>query len=182
MLIISGGVFGFVVLGYVVTVGQIAGRILTAQDIGHLMIGKDINGNPLSEVDKRVLISLLAIEGSMLTASSFIKLKLKYANKVNKIDEIGDVIEDLPKRPDWRQSELDAALDYSGYDFQKSFLNGEELPYGTKESSRLDYYKEEHSIEVKNCNIMDNNGKNNLINNVSKQIKDRTINLPKGTK
>ena len=97
LFIISGGVFGFAVPGYVITAGQVAGGILTAKDIGHLMTGKDINGNPLSEVDKRAIISSLAIEGSMLAVSSFIKLKLKYANKVDGLKIIdGKVMGKIP--------------------------------------------------------------------------------------
>ncbi|MBC2266453.1 hypothetical protein HCB38_01300 [Listeria sp. FSL L7-0083] len=89
--------------------------------------------------------------------------------------------ENIPKRPSWRQSEIDAELDYKEYDSQKSFLNGEEVPYGTKESSRPELYKQGHSIEVKNYNVQTISGQNNLINNVSKQIKERLTNLPTGT-
>ncbi|MBC1670706.1 hypothetical protein HB945_14005, partial [Listeria welshimeri] len=89
--------------------------------------------------------------------------------------------ENIPKRPNWRQSEIDAELDYKGYDSQKSFLNGEEVPYGTKGSSRPELYKQGHSIEVKNYNVQTSSGQNNLINNVSKQIKERLTNLPPGT-
>lgn len=86
LFIISGGVFGFVVPGYVITAGQVEGGILIAKDIGHIMTGKDINGNPLSEVDKRAMISSLAKEGSMLAVSSFSRLKIKYTNKVDVIE------------------------------------------------------------------------------------------------
>ena len=44
-------------------------------------------------------------------------------------------------RPTWRQSELDVGKDYEGYDAQKSFINGEEVPYGTKGSVRPEFYK-----------------------------------------
>ncbi|HHQ1131408.1 TPA: hypothetical protein ACSKOU_002727, partial [Listeria monocytogenes] len=37
------------------------------------------------------------------------------------------------------------------------------------------------SIEVKNYNVQTSSGQNNLINNVSKQIKERLTNLPPGT-
>ena len=42
-------------------------------------------------------------------------------------------------RPTWRQSELDIGKDYEGYDAQKSFINGEEVPYGTKGSVRPEF-------------------------------------------
>ncbi|WP_240310309.1 DUF4280 domain-containing protein [Listeria goaensis] len=93
----------------------------------------------------------------------------------------GSGAKNVPKRPSWRQSEIDAELDYKGYDSQKSFLNGEEVPYGTKGSSRPELYKQGHSIEVKNYNVQTSSGQNNLINNVSKQIKERLTNLPTGT-
>ena len=42
LMIVSGGIFGFAVPAYVATAGQVAGGILTAKDIGHLITGKDI--------------------------------------------------------------------------------------------------------------------------------------------
>jgi len=90
------------------------------------------------------------------------------------------VVEEIPKRPSWKQSDIDAEVDHKGYDSQKSFLNGEEVTYGTKGSSRPELYKQGHSIEVKNYNVQTSSGQNNLINNVSKQIKERLTNLPNG--
>ena len=84
-------------------------------------------------------------------------------------------------RPTWRQSELDVGKDYEGYDAQKSFINGEEVPYGTKGSVRPEFYKNGHSVEVKNYNVETSSGRNGLINNVSSQIKKRLTNLPEGT-
>ena len=84
-------------------------------------------------------------------------------------------------RPTWRQSELDVGKDYEGYDAQKSFINGEEVPYGTKGSVRPEFYKNGYSVEVKNYNIETSSGRNSLINNVSSQIKKRLTNLPEGT-
>ena len=81
-------------------------------------------------------------------------------------------------RPTWRQSELDVGKDYEGYDAQKSFINGEEVPYGTKGSVRPEFYKNGHSVEVKNYNVETSSGRNSLINNVSSQIKKRLTNLP----
>jgi hypothetical protein len=81
-------------------------------------------------------------------------------------------------RPTWRQSELDVGKDYEGYDAQKAFINGEEVPYGTKGSVRPEFYKNGHSVEVKNYNVETSSGRNSLINNVSSQIKKRLTNLP----
>ena len=94
----------------------------------------------------------------------------------------GEAVDDIPNRPSWQQSEIDAGDMYPGYDSQKSFLNGEEVPRGTKGSSRPEYHTNGHSIEVKNYNIESSSGINNLANNVSMQVNQRTINLPAGTK
>ena len=84
-------------------------------------------------------------------------------------------------RSTWRQSELDVGKDYEGYDAQKSFINGEEVPYGTKGSVSPEFYKNGHSVEVKNYNVETSSGRNSLINNVSSQIKKRLTNLPEVT-
>ncbi|MGX6991270.1 hypothetical protein [Pseudolactococcus reticulitermitis] len=55
------------------------------------------------------------------------------------------------------------------------------VPYGTKGSTRPELYKDGHSIEVKNYDVQTNSGRNNLVNNVSGQIKNRVDNLPLGT-
>lgn len=86
------------------------------------------------------------------------------------------------KRPSWRQSELDAEKRYSGYDTQKSFLNGKEVAYGTKGSSRPELFKTGHSVEVKNYNVQTNAGRSSLVRNICKQIRERVVNLPSGTK
>lgn len=87
---------------------------------------------------------------------------------------------DVPDRPTWQQSEADA-LSGTDYAKQKSFIDGEEVPYGTKGSVRPEGYKNGASLEVKNYNLVNKNGANNLINNVSKQINQRLDNLPSGT-
>ena len=71
---------------------------------------------------------------------------------------------------------------YPGYDSQRSFLDGREVQRGTKGSSRPEYYTSRHSVEVKNYNIESSSGINNLANNVSKQVNQRIVNLPTGTK
>ena len=85
-------------------------------------------------------------------------------------------------RPTWRQSELDAAADFPDYDAQKSFINGEEVPYGTKGSVRPDYYKAGFSVDIKNYNVESASGRSNLVRNIEKQHSQRTGNLPDGTK
>ena len=62
--------------------------MLQFQDIGHLITGKDINGNLLSESDRQAITSSLIVEASMLAVNSLSKLKLEYANKVNVIEMV----------------------------------------------------------------------------------------------
>ena len=84
-------------------------------------------------------------------------------------------------RPTWRQSELDAATELPDYDAQKSFINGEEVPYGTKGSVRPDYYKDGFSVDIKNYNVESASGRSNLARNIEKQYYQRIENLPNGT-
>ena len=91
---------------------------------------------------------------------------------------------DKISRPSWRDSEIEIGKDYPNYEAQRSFLNGKEVPYGTKESVRPEYYHNgiKNSIEVKNYNIETSAGRNRLINNISIQVKQRVMHLPEGTK
>ena len=89
---------------------------------------------------------------------------------------------DKISRPSWRDSEIEIGKDYPNYEAQKSFINGEEVPYGTKGSVRPEYYRIGHSVEVKNYKIETPAGRNRLINNVSGQVKQRIRHLPEGTK
>jgi hypothetical protein len=85
-------------------------------------------------------------------------------------------------RPTWRQSEIDARADFPEYTEQISFLEGKEVPYGTKGSVRPDYYKSGSSVDIKNYNVETAQGRRNLANNISKQYYQRISNLPSGTK
>ena len=86
------------------------------------------------------------------------------------------------QRPNWRQSEIEAAADYPDYEPQKSFLNGEDAKYGTKGSVRPDYYKVGHSVDIKNYNLESNSGRRNLVRNIVKQYEQRLMHLPEGSK
>jgi hypothetical protein len=86
------------------------------------------------------------------------------------------------KRPSWRQSEKDVGEKLGdGYEEQKSFKNGKEVPYGTEGSTRPDWYKPGSSIEVKNYNIETQAGQDQLIQNVSDQAISRATQLPPNT-
>lgn len=88
---------------------------------------------------------------------------------------------DQVERPTWRQSEIDAAKDFPDYEPQKSFINGEEVPYGTKGSVRPDYYKPGHSVDIKNYNVETPSGRSNLARNIEEQYFQRLKDLPEGT-
>lgn len=87
------------------------------------------------------------------------------------------------ERPSWRQSEADTYDEYrdQGYGEQRSFKDGEEVPYGTKGSSRPELYSEGSSIEVKNYDVESSQGRSNLVRNVGDQAAQRGANLPAGT-
>lgn len=88
-----------------------------------------------------------------------------------------------PRRPSWRESEGEVGrqLDGQGYREQVSFKEGQEVPYGTKGSTRPDYYKPGTSVEVKNYNVETAGGRSNLVKNVSEQAIKRAENMPEGT-
>ena len=85
-------------------------------------------------------------------------------------------------RPDWRQSEKDVGRKLGeGYTDQISFKDGKVVPYGTKDSTRPDWYKTGMSVEVKNYDIQTADGQKRLIDNVIQQSIDRAKHLPAGT-
>lgn len=90
---------------------------------------------------------------------------------------------DPPVRPSWRQSEQDISQQYKdqGYREQVSFKDGEEVPYGTKGSTRPELYKPGDSVEVKNYDVTTSAGRSRLVRNVVDQAMKRAANLPEGT-
>lgn len=90
---------------------------------------------------------------------------------------------DVPVRPSWRQSEVDAGDDLAGqgYREQVSFKDGEEVSYGTKGSTRPDHYKDGTSVEIKNYDVTTSAGRSRLVRNVVDQAVKRADNLPEGT-
>ncbi len=89
------------------------------------------------------------------------KFKLLIADAEN------DTIEE---RPSWRESEIYVGNLNPDYEAQKSFLNGEGVSYGTKGSSRPDFYTIGSSIEVKNYNVTTTYGRNALIDTALRQV------------
>lgn len=86
-----------------------------------------------------------------------------------------------PARPSWRQSENDVGSSHPDYTPQKSFKNGEEVPYGTSGSSRPDFYKVGTSLEVKNYDVSTASGRSRLISTIVGQVEKRMGDLPGGT-
>ncbi|WFR59086.1 hypothetical protein QA584_08370 [Anaerocolumna sp. AGMB13025] len=109
----------------------------------------------------------------------------EYYQHLKELDKVNDVVKGGNKtinRPSWRQSEIDASKQFPEYAEQKSFIDGNEVPYGTKGSVRPDLYKEGSSIDVKNYKVETATGRSNLAKNIAKQYYQRVDKLPDGTK
>ncbi|MCW4461147.1 hypothetical protein OK349_05460 [Sphingomonas sp. BT-65] len=86
-------------------------------------------------------------------------------------------------RPTWRQSENDVGADLGpGYDAQRSFRGGQEVPYGSPGSTRPDFYTSGHSIEVKNYRVETAAQRSRLVDNISAQAITRAREMPAGTR
>ena len=147
-----------------------------------LETGTDIAGNKIA-VNKlhginneHVVISDTDIDPNINVGKYGTDIENSFANEV-----MGESASST-SRPTWRQSELDAATDFPDYDAQKSFINGEAVPYGTKGSVRPDYYKDGFSVDIKNYNVESASGRSNLARNIEKQYYQRIENMPDGTK
>ncbi len=84
-----------------------------------------------------------------------------------------------PSRPSWQQSEKDLVT--PDYEEQMSFKNGEPVSRNSKGSVRPEGYKLGESIEIKNYDLTTEKGIKSMINNVVKQVRQRSANLPKNT-
>jgi len=130
------------------------------------------------------------VAGKTAEAANVTQKAAEGANVAGKAAEtrtLGEVVSKeakkaVPKRPTWRQSEIDAGKDYPGYSSQKSFKGEKEVPYGTKGSTRPDLYTDGHSIEVKNYNVESVAGQSRLKKELVRQYEDRVNNLPAGTR
>ncbi|MBW9317260.1 T7SS effector LXG polymorphic toxin [Bacillus subtilis] len=143
--------------------------LASANGFSEAITGRDMFGNKISDEQRQnSLNQALGVLGGF---------GLRGVNK-----KLNATNPSVPKRPSWRQSEKDVGKDYPDYSEQKSFINGKEVPYGKKGSSRPDFYKDGHSIEVKNYKITTSSGRSRLVNNVSKQVEKRLTDLPGNTK
>lgn len=86
--------------------------------------------------------------------------------------------------PSPRQSEINALKKFGGKE-QVSFLNGQEVSYGTEGATRPDIIRtvkgKLEAIEVKNYNLKSQNSFSGLKNELKRQISDRVQHLPQGT-
>lgn len=86
------------------------------------------------------------------------------------------------KIPTARQSEIRALKKYGGSE-QVSYLNGEEVQYGTAHSTRPDIITDaaghKEAIEVKNYDLRNRDCVNELYRVLHREIGDRAANLPK---
>ncbi|ATH95188.1 MULTISPECIES: ribonuclease YeeF family protein [Bacillus] len=143
--------------------------LAAANGFSETITGRDMFGNKISDEQRQDSFNrALSMIGAFGLRGVNTKLNVKKP--------------DAPKRPSWRQSEVDVGKDYPNYSAQKSFIDGKEVPYGKKGSSRPDFYKKGHSIEVKNYKITTPSGRSRLVNNVSKQVEKRLTELPNNTK
>jgi hypothetical protein len=85
----------------------------------------------------------------------------------------------------WRESEKYVQEFYNVDKTQVSFLNGQEVPMGTPDSTRPDLIRRigDHmeAIEVKNYDLSNYNNRKSLYSVLKKQIANRVKNLPDGT-
>ncbi len=123
---------------------------------------------------------------------ALVKGGIKLATKADDIveivvrsqDDAAQAANNLPvQRPSWRQSELDVGtpLEQQGFRPQISFKDGEVVEYGTKGSTRPEYYRSGISVEVKNYNVETAQGRSNLVRNLTTQAQHRAENLPDNT-
>ena len=85
-------------------------------------------------------------------------------------------------RPSWRQSELDVGSDLGpGYQEQLSFRGGQEVPNGTPNSVRPDWFGNGEAVEVKNYKVQTSSARSRLVRVLGAQLRARADNLPEGT-
>lgn len=92
-----------------------------------------------------------------------------------------EIADDLPQ---WRQAELRALNETGGYE-QLSYLNGEQVPFGTQGATRPDIVQVlgDHieAIEVKYYNLESSASLNTLYSELEREITARVVNLPAGS-
>ena len=89
-----------------------------------------------------------------------------------------EIADDLPQ---WRQAELRALNETGGFE-QLSYLNGEQVPFGTPGATRPDVVRMvgDHieAVEVKYYNLESSASLNTLYDELEREVADRVVNLP----
>ena len=92
-----------------------------------------------------------------------------------------EIADDLPQ---WRQAELRALNETGGYE-QLSYLNGEQVPFGTQGATRPDIVQVvgDHieAIEVKYYNLESQASLSTLYSELEREVAARVANLPAGS-
>lgn len=92
-----------------------------------------------------------------------------------------EIADDLPQ---WRQAELRALNETGGYE-QLSYLNGEQVPFGTQGATRPDVVQVvgDHieAIEVKYYNLESQASLSTLYSELEREVAARVANLPAGS-
>ena len=84
----------------------------------------------------------------------------------------------------WQQAELRALNEYGGYE-QLTFLDGQQVPFGTSGGTRPDVIRllGDHieAVEVKYYNLESSASVNTLYKELYREVSSRVLNLPKGS-
>lgn len=126
-----------------------------------------------------------AIDAGMVSASEGFKWGAITGALVGGITEASYLKNAASATHTWQESEQAASKIYGGRE-QVSFKNGVEVAANTAGSSRPDIIREVdgvlEAIEVKNYELADAASRNKLYDTLYKQVLQRLVNLPAGTK
>jgi hypothetical protein len=91
-----------------------------------------------------------------------------------------------PGRPTWQESEqrVSEELEWADFKEQPSFIDGQEVPRGTRGSTRPDNYSQKLrlSVDVKNYGLETAEKQSDLVGSIVEQMTDRARHLPKGSR
>ena len=126
-----------------------------------------------------------AISGALIGGATELSAIHRASSAVNGATEYAkgtvEIADDLPQ---WRQAELRALNETGGYE-QLSYLNGEQVPFGTQGATRPDIVQVlgDHieAIEVKYYNLESSASLNTLYSELEREITARMVNLPAGS-
>jgi len=137
------------------------------------------NANEAVNTDKNILKS--QIDEAVAEAEAAISEISDSEAIASGITDVTETQATAVGRPSWRQSEIDFAPEYpesSGYTEQACFkkdANGNVVnaKWGESGSIRIDVYKSDHIVEIKNYDVSSSTGRSNLVNNIRQQYWQR---------